>query len=127
MNILFVTPYPPVLHMHGGGVRMFHNIRILAQKHTVRVLSFVESEEELALLKSVEPICESVTGMRRIPDLGPHWFSLSPFMVREFGTPAMHKAVDDAIRTNTIDLIQCEYLQMAQYRRPGVSSVLTII
>src|SRR5438046_1584322 len=28
MNILVLTAYAPVLHVHGGGVRMFHNIRI---------------------------------------------------------------------------------------------------
>jgi polysaccharide biosynthesis protein PslH len=125
MNILVVTPYPPVLHMHGGGVRMYHNIRILAEKHSVRVFSFVMDDEELELLKSLEPICESITGIRRIPDFGAHWFSLAPFMVREFGTPAMHQAVDGAIREKKVDVIQCEYLQMAQYKRLGVFSILT--
>jgi len=125
MNILIVTPYPPVLHVHGGGVRMFHNIRILARKHTVNVLSFVENKEEIELLKSVKPICESITAVQRIPDLRAHWFSLDPFMVREFGTPAMHDAVDNTVRTKNVDIIQCEYLQMAQYKRPGVFSILT--
>jgi glycosyltransferase involved in cell wall biosynthesis len=125
MNILIVTPYPPVLHLHGGGVRMFHNIRILAEKHSVRVLSFVETDAEAELLNSVKPICESITAIRRVSDLGAHWFSLAPFMVREFGTPAMHNAVDEAIRVKSVDVIQCEYLQMAQYRRPGVFSILT--
>src|SRR5215471_4776044 len=125
MNILIVTPYPPVLHVHGGGVRMFHNIRILAEKHNVRVLSFVENDEEAELLKPVKSICESITAIKRIPDLSAHWFSLEPFMVREFGTPAMHQAVDEAVRTKSLDVIQCEYLQMAQYRRRGVFSILT--
>jgi glycosyltransferase involved in cell wall biosynthesis len=125
MNILIVTPYPPVLHVHGGGVRMFHNIRILARKHRVTVLSFVENKDEIELLKSVKPICESITAVQRIPDFRAHWFSLEPFMVREFGTPAMHEAVDNAVQTKNVDIIQCEYLQMAQYRRPGVFSILT--
>jgi glycosyltransferase involved in cell wall biosynthesis len=126
MNILVVTPYPPVLHLHGGGVRMFHNIRILAQKHTVRVLSFFENDEERELLRSLEPICESVVGIKRIPDFSAHWFSLAPFMVREFGAPAMHQAVDDAVGLGQGEVIQCEYLQMAQYRRRGAFSILTI-
>ena len=88
---------------------MFHNIRILANKHTVRVLSFVENDEEADLVKSVEPICESITAIRRVPDFGAHWFSLAPFTVREFGTPAMRKAVDDAVRMKNVDIIQCEY------------------
>ena len=125
MNILVVTPYPPVLHLHGGGVRMFHNIRILSEKHSVRVISFVEDDHETELLKSVEPICESIAPVHRIADFGAHWFSLAPFTIREFGTPEMHKAVDDAIRTKPADIVQCEYLQMAQYKRRGVRSILT--
>jgi glycosyltransferase involved in cell wall biosynthesis len=125
MNILVVTPYPPVLHLHGGGVRMFHNIRILSEEHSVRVISFVENDHEIELLKSVEPICESIAPVRRIADFGAHWFSLAPFTIREFGTPEMHKAVDDAIRTKPADIVQCEYLQMAQYKRRGVRSILT--
>jgi hypothetical protein len=105
---------------------MFHNIRLLAEKHSVRVLSFVENDEEAELVRAVEPICESVAAIKRIPDLSAHWFSLEPFLIREFNTPAMHKAVDDALRTKRADIIQCEYLQMAQYRRPGFSSILTI-
>jgi glycosyltransferase involved in cell wall biosynthesis len=104
---------------------MFHNIRILAEKHSVRVISFVENDEEIELLKSVQPICESITAVRRIPDFSAHWFSLEPFMVREFGTPAMHQAVDDAVRAKKVDVIQCEYLQMAQYKRRAASSILT--
>src|SRR5215831_13412626 len=126
MNIVVVTPYAPVLHLHGGGVRMFHNIRILAEKHSVRVLSFVENDQERELLKSLEPICESVTAVHRIPDFSAHWFSLAPFLIREFGTPEMHQQVDEAIRSKKTDIVQCEYLQMAQYRRRGIFSILTI-
>jgi hypothetical protein len=94
MNILFLTAYPPVLHMHGGGVLMFHNIRILAEKHSVRVISFVESDEEREMLHSLDGICESVTAVRRVPDFRPHWLSLLPFLVREFSTPEMYQAVE---------------------------------
>jgi glycosyltransferase involved in cell wall biosynthesis len=125
MNILFLAAYPPVLHLHGGGVRMFHNIRLLSKAHRVHVLSFVENDEERELLKSVEPICESVTAIQRVADFSAHRFSLKPFWVFEFATPAMHEAVDDAIRKKKIDVIQCEYHQMAQYRRPGLFSILT--
>jgi len=111
--------------MHGGGVRMYHNIRILAQHHCVHVLSFVESDAERDLLGPLEGICASVKAVRRIPDFRPHWLSPLPFLVREFSTPEMHRAVDDVIRKAKIDVLQCEYLQMAQFRRRGVFSVLT--
>ena len=125
MNILVVTAYPPVLHMHGGGVRMYHNIRLLGQKHRVRVISFIENEAERVLLRTLEPICESIEGVRRVPDFRPHWLSLLPFMVREFSTPEMYRAIDRIFHGWNVDLLQCEYLQMAQFRRPGVFTVLT--
>jgi glycosyltransferase involved in cell wall biosynthesis len=37
----------------------------------------------------------------------------------------MHRAVDDLVRAGKVDVLQCEYLQMAQFRRKGVFSVLT--
>ncbi len=104
---------------------MYHNIRILSEKHSVHVLSFVGSDEEEDLLGSVKPICESVRAIRRIPDFRPHWLSVTPFMVREFSTPEMHRAVDDMLQARRIDVLQCEYLQMAQFRRKRVFSLLT--
>src|SRR5438552_2180653 len=103
MKILVVTAYPPVLHMHGGGVRMFHNIRILAARHFVRVLSFVENDGELEMLPPVAEICGSVRAVRRIPDFTPHWLSVKPFMVREFSSPEMHQAVDELLRSQKIE------------------------
>ena len=126
MNILFLTAYPPVLHMHGGGVRMFHNIRILAEKHRVNVISFVDSDEEREMLRSLDGICDSITAIRRIPDFRPHWFSLLPFLVREFSTPQMYQAVENEFQRRTVDVLQCEYLQMAQFYRRNVLSILTI-
>ena len=125
MNILFVTAYPPVLHRHGGGVRMYHNIRLLSEKHSVHVLSFVWTPEEMDLLSSVRPICESVEGIQRVPDFGRHWLSVKPFLVREFGSPEMHRRVDAMLRSKKFDVLQCEYLQMAQFRRRRVFSLLT--
>jgi glycosyltransferase involved in cell wall biosynthesis len=127
VNILMITAYPPVLHMHGGGVRMYHNIRLLSESHSVRVISFVENDHERDLLGTLEGICESVTPVQRVPDFSPHWLSLDPFLVREFSTPEMDEAIDAALRKKRVDVLQCEYLQMAQYRRRGIFSVLTIL
>lgn len=126
MNVLFLAGYPPVLNQHGGGSRMYHNIRILSEKHDVHVLSFVENDDEQDRVNDLRSMCASVKAIRRVPDFRPHWLSLVPFMVREFDTPAMHRAVDEAISGRQIDVIQCEYLQMGQFWRPGVGTILTL-
>jgi len=105
---------------------MFHNIRILAEKHSVRVVSFVENDEERELLRSLDGICESVTAVKRIPDFRPHWFSLLPFLVREFSAPEMYRAVEIEFQKRRVDVLQCEYLQMAHFHRNGVLNVLTL-
>lgn len=105
---------------------MYHNIRILSEVHEVHVLSFVGSDEEQDLLTTVKPICKSIRGIRRIPDFRPHWLSLKPFLMREFSTPEMYRAVDEMFATRKIDVLQCEYLQMAQFYRKPVFSVLTL-
>ncbi|HYR89033.1 MAG TPA: glycosyltransferase family 4 protein [Terriglobia bacterium] len=127
MNILMLTAYPPVLQMHGGGVRMFHNIRILAEKHSVRVISFVENDVEREMLRSVEEICELVIPVRRVPDFRPHWLSVLPFLVREFSTPEMYRMVDSEFRRKKVDVLQCEYLQMGQFHRRPALTVLSIL
>ena len=104
---------------------MFHNIRILSEVHRVHVLSFIGIDEDERILDSIRPFCESVRGIRRIPDFRPHWLSVKPFLVREFSTPEMHEAVNKIIRERNIDVLQCEYLQMAQFRRESVFCVLT--
>jgi glycosyltransferase involved in cell wall biosynthesis len=93
----------------------------------VRVISFVENERERELLRTLDGVCESITAVQRIPDFRPHWLSLHPFLVREFSNPEMHHAIEAAFRKKKVDVLQCEYLQMAQYKRDGVFSILTII
>jgi glycosyltransferase involved in cell wall biosynthesis len=125
MNILMVTAYPPVLAMHGGGVRMYHNIRILSSRHQVHVISFVENDDERESLQAVNAIAASVTAVKRIPDFRPHWLSVKPFLAREFSTPEMRRTIDETIRSRRIDVMQCEYLQMAQFRNARLPSILT--
>ena len=125
MNVLVLTAYPPVLHLHGGGVRMFHNIRILAEEHSVHVVSFVENEEERELLGSLDGICESVSGVDRVPDLRPRPWSLDPTMMWYFDVTEMHRTVAEVVDRRRIEVLQCEYLHMAQFRRADLFTIWT--
>jgi len=60
MNILVLTAHLPILGMHGGGMRMYHNIRILSRKHQVSVFSFIESEREVEQVSNLEKLGVSV-------------------------------------------------------------------
>lgn len=127
MNILFLTAYPPVLNMHGGGVRMYHNIRILGRRHDVHVISFVEDDDEAERLGDVSGICASFKAIRRVPLAGRGRLSRTPPEVRGFDTPEMRSAVAEVCRRRSINVFQCEYAEMAQYRRRDVFSVWSVI
>ncbi|HLH29960.1 MAG TPA: glycosyltransferase family 4 protein, partial [Terriglobia bacterium] len=45
---------------------------------------------------------------------------------REFSTPEMYRAVESEFRKKRVDVLQCEYLQMAQFHRRNVFTVLTL-
>lgn len=126
MNILALTAYAPVLRRHGGAVLMYHQIKIVAARHSVRVISFIENDEEREMLRPLEDFCESVVAIRRIPDYRPHWLSLRPFLAREFSAPEMYQAVETEFRKKQVDVLMCEYLQMAQFHHPRVFTVLTL-
>ena len=106
---------------------MYHNIRILSQKHEVHVITFVEDDEELERVSQIAEICSSVKAIQRVPNFSPHPLSLIPEQVRLFDTPSMHRAVDDACQRLDIDVLQCEYVEMAQFHRSELFTVWSVI
>ena len=125
MNILVLTAYPPVLGSHGGGVRMFHNIRILASRHSVHLISFAESDEDHDRIADLTNLCESVAIVDSRVEGAPNPWSLVPGVIAMFSVDAMRREAHDAVRKHGIDVMQCEYLPMVQFRDPDVFTVLT--
>jgi glycosyltransferase involved in cell wall biosynthesis len=127
VNILFLTAYPPVLDMHGGGVRMYHNIRLLGRKHNVHVVSFVENDDEFERVSAIAGICDSVEAVRRTGGAAPRRLSSIPSQVSYFDTPEIREAIDEACRRHAIDVLQCEYVEMAQFHRSDMFTIWSII
>ena len=125
MNILVLTAYPPVLGSHGGGVRMFHNIRILASRHSVHLIAFAESDEDRDRIADLTNLCASVAVVDRRVEGAPNPWSLVPGAIAMFSVDLMRRKAHDAVRRHRIDVIQCEYLPMVQFRDPEVFTVLT--
>jgi len=113
-TILYLAAYLPVLGMHGGGTRMFHNLRILAEKHRVILLCFTESEEETSLLEPLARLGMEVKPILRIPCSPNNWLMPRPREHDEYASPEMKRLVRDVLSRETVDVIQAEYLQMGQ-------------
>ena len=67
LDILVLTAYPPALGLHGGGLRMYYNVKFLASRHRVTLISFIEHERERELLEKLEPLGVEVRAVPRRP------------------------------------------------------------
>ena len=115
LNILILTAYPPALGMHGGAMRMYYNIQFLARKHKVTVISFIEHEQDTDHLKSLTLLGVKVRAIPRIPSEFQNLGVPKPVEHFEFASQEMSLAVKEVLNKQAVDVIQAEYLQMAQH------------
>ena len=115
LNILILTAYPPALGVHGGAMRMYYNIQFLARKHKVTVISFTEHEQDNDRLQSLKSLGIEVRAISRIPSEFRNFGVPKPVEHFEFSSLEMSSAVREILNNQPIDVIQAEYLQMAQH------------
>jgi glycosyltransferase involved in cell wall biosynthesis len=126
LNILFLTAHLPVLGLHGGGMRMFYNLKILAEKHRVTLLSFIESEQEREKLPELEALGIEVKVVRRRPCVARHLLVPKPREHDEFASPDMKALVQQTLAERRFDVVQAEFFQMGQHV-PDDRSLLRIL
>lgn len=133
MKILFLTsrlPYPP----YGGDkLRVFNFIKYLSVRHTVHLLSFIESEEEKKYLSELGKYCARIeTVLLRPADSYVKCLLLSatavPFQVAYYSEGRMRKKSDEMMSSEKYDGIYVHLLRMAQYaqERRDVNRVLDL-
>jgi|SRR5579871_2120713 len=118
LRVLFVSPYPICPPVHGGGVFMYQTLRQLArlaEVHVVELLDLVEQEKDNQELRE---FCASVEWIVR-PNGEPHGAaSAVPRAIREFANEDVEWLIHRQLYQKQIDVLQLEYLPMAQYRGP---------
>ena len=120
MKILFLSlrsPYPP---QRGDRIRNYHFIKQLAQHHALTVVSFVESDQEIADVKQMEAFCDRVQWVRfhRVRagfNSLLHGFSRQPLQLHYWYIPGMQRMVDELLAEIDFDLIHVHLFRMAQY------------
>ena len=115
LNILVLAAYPPGLGLHGGAQRMYYNLKILAAKHRVTLISFIEHECERELLERLKPLGVEARAVRRLPVPVRHLWIPRPAEHYEFAGAEMAAEVRQVLGSRRFDVIQAEYLQMAQH------------
>lgn len=113
LRILMVCPYFPSLRS-GGGVRMYHAIRALAQHHEVSLLSFWDEEADRNYFPEMEKLCKQMVAIRRRQGRAMSFIQQYPPAVEmEFGDPQFHEALIELLNEEDFNIIQAEYLQTA--------------
>jgi len=115
LNILFLTAHLPVLGLHGGGVRMFHNLKALSRKHRVRLISFIESENEKEHISDLVDMGIRVATLLRRPSVSRDLLVPKPREHDEYRSQELADLIEETQRQQTFDVIQAEFLQMGQH------------
>jgi glycosyltransferase involved in cell wall biosynthesis len=115
LRILVLAAYLPALGAHGGANRMYYNLRILASRHRVTLISFIESEGEREQLRQLEDFgVEAKAVLRRAERTGDLWMP-KPREHWEFASRELHALVCQTLAEHPFDVVQAEFLQMAQH------------
>ncbi len=123
MNILILTPQLPYPPHQGTTLRNFNIIRILAQRHTIDLISFLAPDQQLNSASVLSKLCRRIdtlpqpqrtiqqrardTLLSRLPDMG-----------LRLESNAMHELVRKRLTESKYDVLQIEGIEMAQYGWP---------
>lgn len=120
MNILFFTariPYPPD---RGDRIRPYYMIKYLSQKHSLSLLTFTDSENELWRLEELKKYCQDVevvvmSKLRSYFNLLLHLFSKKPLQCSYYDSKTMRQRIKQLMRRNKFDIVHIFPLRLAEY------------
>lgn len=115
LKVLFVSPYPIVPPTHGGGVLMHETLSQLAKLCNLHLIVRLDHPSELPAHELLRPMVASCEFMVRPNNKHASPGSLLPHAVREFASDDLAWLIHRQIYTKQIDVVQLEYLPMAQY------------
>ena len=99
---------------------MFHNLKILAEKHFVTLMSFIEQEQELENIHEIEALGVKVKTVLRRPVPAQDLLLSKPREHWEYASTDLKTLVRDALAKNHYDVVQVEFIQMGQHVPRGV-------
>ena len=115
LNILVLTAHPPILGASGGGARMYYNLKILASRHHVTLISFVEQEAEQPRLADLASLGIEVKTVLRRAEPARHLWMPKPHEYDEFASAEFRARLQQTLSARSFDVIQAEFFQMAQH------------
>ncbi len=115
LRVLFVSPYPILPPVHGGGVFMYQTLRELVRLAEVHVVALLDYPHQLAENEPLRDLCASAEFLVRMEGLSSYMGSIVPHAVREFQNGDLDWLIHRQIYTRRIDVLQLEYTPLGQY------------
>lgn len=126
LQILFLSPYPIYPPHHGGATLMYQTLAHLTELADVHLVVMLEEESERAAHLEQAHRFASLHTMVRPPEPASNRLGLLPNAVREFAFPELHNLLGRLILEKSIDIVQVEYTQLAQYAKRYDSLVTSV-
>jgi len=120
LSILVLTAHPPILGASGGAARMYYNLKILASRHHVSLISFVEQDTERHCLGDLASLGIDVKTILRRAEPARHLWMPKPREHNEFASTEFRALVQQTLSAKHFDVVQAEFFQMAQHVPPDL-------
>ncbi len=120
MKILFITPRFPYPPLKGDQVRSYNQIRVLSQRHSITLLSFIKNSEELNYVPMLEKFCNHIETVKLGPfrsylNVALSLFSSLPFQTHYYFSSEMGGRIHSVIANNDFDIAHLQLIRMAPY------------
>ena len=116
-RLLIVSPYSIYPPNHGGGVRLYHLVKLLSRHCDLYLLIFIRTDEDPEQKAALEPYCKKVSFHPWRPRFDRPLGTLLPPSALLFRSRRAEHRILDLLHTYRIDVLQLEYTELAQYRR----------
>lgn len=120
MNILFLTarfPFPP---LKGDQSRGYHMLRLLSQKHSITLVSFVEKDFSPVFKKEIEPYCKEIVTVpigtaRKFINILNGLSKRDSIQTVLYQSPEMTRVINQVLYRGQFDVAYVQLVRMASY------------
>lgn len=114
-RILIVSPVTPYPVHHGAGSCIYGYIRALRESFDIDFVGFCPEMFRRQAQEGLNQLCRKALLFKAPPARRLDAFSDTPFLFSNLQSDEMHRAVDRLLREESPDLVQVEYLGLANY------------
>jgi GT2 family glycosyltransferase len=115
LSVVFVSPYPILPAVHGGGVFMYQTLHELVRWCDVHVVALLDYAWQVPVNEELRDFCSSAEFLVRMAGKTGGAASIVPHAVREFANEDLDWLIHRQLFTKKAHVLQLEYTPLGQY------------